>query len=238
MTELATYALDGRIATVTLDDGKANALSIAMLRTLHDALDQAERDEAVVLMTGREGRFSGGFDLSVFGSGDQAAVIEMLRLGATLAERILSFPTPVAIACNGHAVAAGAFLLLAADARIGIEGPFKIGLNEVQIGLTMPWFAIALARQRLTPAAFDRAVVTAVMHSPQEALAAGFLDRVVAPADLADAGRAAAETLAGLNPAAHAATKQRARGDAIAAVRAAIDSELTVEGLTGAQAPA
>lgn len=234
MTELATYALDGRIATVTLDDGKANALSIAMLKTLHDALDQAERDAAVVLMTGREGRFSGGFDLTVFASGDQAAVVEMLQLGATLAERILSFPTPVAIACNGHAVAAGAFLLLAADARVGADGPFKIGLNEVKIGLTMPWFAIELARQRLTPAAFDRAVVTAVMHAPQEAAAAGFLDRVVPAADLAAAGREAAETLAGLDPAAHAATKQRARAGAIAAVRDAIESELTVAGLTGA----
>ncbi len=238
MTELATYALDGRIATVTIDDGKANALSIEMLRALHAAFDRAEQDEAVVLLTGREGRFSAGFDLAVFSSGDGDAVVEMLRLGATLAERILSFPTPVAIACTGHAVAAGSFLLLAADARVGAEGPFKIGLNEVQIGLTMPWFAIELARQRLTPAAFDRAVVTAAMHSPQEAAAAGFLDRVVAPQELPAAARATAEALAGLHPAAHAATKQRARAGAIAAVREAIERELTLEALTGTAPPA
>lgn len=238
MTELATYTLDGRIATIALDDGKANALSIAMLRTLHEAFDQAERDEAVVLLSGREGRFSAGFDLGVFGGGDVAAVIEMLRLGATLAERILSFPTPVVVACGGHAIAAGSFLLLAADARIGADGPFRIGLNEVRIGLTVPTFAIELARQRLHPAHFDRAVVSATMYAPQEAVVAGYLDRVVDPAELLTAAQETAADLAGLNMAAHAATKLRARAGALAAVRAAIESELTVEALTGASAPA
>jgi enoyl-CoA hydratase len=237
MTELATYALDERIATITLDDGKANALSVAMLRELHAAFDQAERDEAVVLLQGREGRFSGGFDLSVFSGGDVDAVIEMLRLGATLAERILSFPTPVVAACGGHAVAAGAFLLLAADARIGVEGPFRIGLNEVRIGITVPTYVIELARQRLHPAHFDRAVVSAAMYSPQEGVLAGYLDRVVEPAELAAAARATAADLAQLNPAAHAATKLRARAGALAAIRAAIEAEVTLEALTGTAPP-
>lgn len=232
MTEPVTYALDGRIATVTLDDGKANALSIEMLRALHAALDQAERDEAVVVLTGRAGRLSAGFDLAVFASGDGALVVEMLRLGATLAERILAFPTPVVVASTGHAIAAGSFLLLAADARIGADGPFQIGLNEVRIGLTVPWFAVELARYRLQPAHFDRAVVSATMYQPQEAVAAGFLDRVVAPDALVAAGAEAAAALAELNPAAHAATKLRARGGALRAIREAIASELTVEGLS------
>jgi len=237
MSELATYALNGRIATVTIDDGKANALSIEMLRTLHEALDQAERDEAVLVLAGREGRFSAGFDLGVFSSGDGERVLEMLRLGATLAERILSFPTPVVAACSGHAIAAGSFLLLAADTRVGVDGPFRIGLNEVQIGLTMPWFAIELARQRLHPAHFDRAVVNATLYSPRDAVAAGFLDRVVAPDELAEATAQAATAAAALNPAAHAATKERARGAALRAVRDAIAAEMTRELLTGAQAP-
>lgn len=238
MTELATYARDGRIATVTLDDGKVNALSAQMLRAVHQALDQAERDEAVVVLTGREGRLSAGFDLAVFASGDGPAVVEMLRLGATLAERILSFPTPVVVAANGHAVAAGSFLLLAADARIGVDGPYRIGLNEVQIGLTVPSFAIALARQRLNPGHFDRAVVSGELYEPRAAVTAGYLDDVVAPGELAAAARATAERLAALNPAAHAATKLRARADAIAAVREGIERELTLEALTGQQAPA
>jgi enoyl-CoA hydratase len=238
MTELATYALDGRIATITMDDGKVNAFSIAMLQAVHSAFDQAERDGAIVVLTGRERYFSAGFDLKVFTSGDVAQVVEMLRLGATLAERILCFPTPVLVACSGHAVAAGAFLPLAADLRIGVEGPFQLGLNEVKIGLTVPWFAIELARQRLHPAHFDRAVVNAAMYNPHDAIVAGFLDRIVPAEELRAVALQAAGELEGLNPAAHAATKLRARAGALKALRTAIETELTVEGLGGAQAPA
>jgi enoyl-CoA hydratase len=129
-------------------------------------------------------------------------------------------------------------MLLAADLRIGTEGPFQIGLNEVKIGLTVPWFAIELARQRLTPAHFDRDVVGATMHSPSEAVTAGFLDRVVSAGELRAASIDGAEALAELNPAAHAATKLRVRGSALKAIRTAIETELTPEGLGGAQAPA
>lgn len=238
MSDLTTYVLDGPIATITMDDGKVNAFSIPMLQALHADLDRAEHDGAVVVLTGREGYFSAGFDLKVFASGDVERVIEMLRLGATLTERILSFKTPVLAACNGHAVAAGSFVLLAADLRIGTAGAFRLGLNEVKIGLTMPWFAIELARQRLQPAAFSRAVVTAHMYDPAEALTAGFLDQVVDASELRARSLAEAEELAGLNPAAHTATKLRAREGSLAAIRAAIESELTVEGLGGASAPA
>jgi enoyl-CoA hydratase len=237
MSEPASYELDGRIATITIDDGKVNALSIETLQAIHAAFDQAERDSAVVVLSGREGYLSAGFDLKVFAAGGEP-VIEMLRLGATLSERILSFATPVLVACSGHAVAAGSFLALAADVRIGVEGPFRIGLNEVKIGLTVPWFAIELARQRLAPAHFDRAVVNATMYSPTDALVAGFLDLVVPAGELRSASLRAAGELAELDPKAHAATKLRVRAGALAAVRNAIETELTLEGLTGASAPA
>jgi enoyl-CoA hydratase len=237
MTELATYELRERIATITIDDGKVNAFSIPMLKAVHAALDQAERDGAIVILTGREGYFSAGFDLKVFAGGEVDQVIEMLTLGATLVERILGFTTPVITACSGHTVAAGAFLPLAADMRIGIEGPYRIGLNEVKIGLTVPWFVIELARQRLAPAHFNRAVVSATMHNPSEAVSAGFFDRVV-PADaLRAASLDVAAELAELNPQAHAATKLRVRGDTLKAIRLAIETELTAEGLGGASAP-
>jgi enoyl-CoA hydratase len=225
MSEPVSYALEGRVASITMDDGKANVFSIPMLRALHAAFDRASADNAVVLLTGREGYFSAGFDLKVI-QGDPTDTIEMLHLGATLAERILSFPTPVAVACSGHCYPAGAFLLLSADARIGADGPFRIGLNEVRIGMTLPWFAIESARYRLTPAAFDRTVVNATMFSPTEAVTAGFLDQVVPAGDLAATSRAWAQDLTELHPKAHAATKLRARGQAIAALRAAIELEL------------
>jgi enoyl-CoA hydratase len=235
MTELASYELAEGIATITMDDGKVNAFSIDMLKAVHAAFDRAQEDEAVVVLTGREGYFSAGFDLKVFSAGDPDRVVEMLRLGATLAERVLSFARPVLVACTGHAIAAATFVTLAADVRIGVDGPYRLGLNEVQIGLTVPWFAIELARQRLTPAHFDRAVITAAPYTPAEAAEAGFLDRIVAPEELRAASLQTAATLAGLNAAAHIATKLRVRAGALSAVRAAIESELTIEGLTGAQ---
>jgi enoyl-CoA hydratase len=229
MAGLATYELEGGVATIAMDDGKVNALSIEMLKEIHAALDQAERDEAVVVLTGREKFFSAGFDLEVF-SERPGEIVEMLALGARLSERILGNPTPVLVACSGHAIAAGTFAALAADLRIGVDGPFKLGLNEVKIGLSVPLYVVELARQRLTPRDFNRSLVTAAMYSPSEAVAAGFLDRVVAAEELREASLAAAEELAGLDMAAHAATKLRVRAGALKALREAIDSELSQQG--------
>jgi enoyl-CoA hydratase len=229
VAELIDYRLDEGIATITLDDGKVNALSIPMLEALHAALDQAEGEGAVVVITGREGYFSAGFDLKVF-SEEPQRIVEMLTLGATLCERILAFPRPVLTACSGHAIAAGSFLPLAADLRICIDGPFKLGLNEVKIGLTVPLFVVELARQRLHPAHFDRALTGARMYDPSEAVTAGFLDIAVPAEEFLREVAAGAEELGALNADAHAATKLRARAPAITAIRAAIEEELTSSG--------
>lgn len=229
MADLASYELEDGVATIAMDDGKVNALSIEMLKEIHAALDQAERDEAVVVLTGREKFLSAGFDLKVF-SERPGEIVEMLTLGARLSERILCFPTPVLVACNGHAIAAGTFMLLAADLRIGVDGPFKLGLNEVKIGLTVPLYVVELARQRLAPRDFNRSLVSAAMYSPSEAIAAGFLDRVVGAEELREQSLAAAEELAGLDMAAHAATKLRVRDSALRAVREAIETELSQQG--------
>ena len=229
MAELATYELEGRVATIAMDDGKVNALSIEMLKAVLAALDRAEQDGAVVVLTGREKYFSAGFDLKVFSERPQE-IVEMLTLGARLSERILSFPTPVLVACSGHAIAAGTFAALSADLRIGVEGPYRLGLNEVKIGLTVPLYVVELARQRLTPAEFNRSLLNATMYSPQEAVGAGLLDRIVAPEDLRAASLEAAEELAGLNMEAHAATKLRVREQALKAVRAGVEAELAQQG--------
>lgn len=225
MGGLATYELDGGIATIAMDDGKVNALSIEMLKSVMSAFDRAEEDGAVVVLTGRERYFSAGFDLDVF-SERPGEIVEMLTLGARLSERILSFPMPVLVACTGHAIAAGTFPALAADLRIGVEGPYKLGLNEVRIGLTVPLYVVELARQRLTPRDFNRSLVTAAMYSPGQAVSAGLLDRVVPAAELREASLDAAEELAGLNMDAHAATKERVRGEALKSLRKAIEEEL------------
>ena len=219
-----SYALDGPVATITMDDGKANALSLDMLTQVGQALDQAESDGAVVVLTGRENRFSAGFDLGVLTAGGPDAKA-MVRAGFELSHRMLSFPTPVVVAATGHTVAMGVFVLLAGDYRIGAAGPFKIVANEVALGITMPRAAVEICRQRLTPAAFTRAVLLSEVFSPDDAVAAGFLDRVVPAEELAGAARDAAEQFAALNLSAHAASKLRAREQTLSALRSAIEAD-------------
>lgn len=222
MTDLLSYELNDSIATITLDDGKVNVLSPQMLSDINGALDRAEADDAVVVLAGRPGVFSAGFDLKILGAGGDEALV-MLRAGFELAARVLSFPRPVVIACSGHAIAMGVFLLLSGDYRIGAAGPYKITANEVAIGLTMPRAAVEICRQRLAPAHFSRATVIAEVFDPGTAVAAGFLDRVVGAAELASTARDVAGQLRALDMDAHAATKLRARNNSLAAIRMAID---------------
>jgi enoyl-CoA hydratase len=219
-----SYSLADGVATITMDDGKVNALSPPMLAELGAALDRAEADGAAVVLTGRGGVFSAGFDLGVLRAGGPAAAA-MVRSGFGLAARLLTFPAPALAACSGHAVAMGAFLLLAADYRIGVAGPFRITANEVAIGLVVPQAAFELCQARLTPAAFSRAVTLAEVFSPGQAAAAGFLDRVVDVTGLEAAAGAEAGRLARLDRRAHVATKLRARRALAEAVTAAAEAE-------------
>ncbi|MGP3965128.1 crotonase/enoyl-CoA hydratase family protein [Nonomuraea sp. 3N208] len=221
MGSVVSYQLKDSVATITMDDGKVNVISLQMVTELNAALDQAAADSAVVLLGGRDGVLSAGFDLGTLRAGGGEAV-ELVRGGFELAARLLSFPAPVVMACTGHAVAMGVFLLLSGDYRVGATGPYRLAANEVAIGITMPYAAIEILRQRLTPAAFTRAVTLAEVFSPDDAVAAGFLDRVVEPARVWDAARASAESLTALDLAAHTASKARAGGHLLEAVRAGI----------------
>jgi enoyl-CoA hydratase/carnithine racemase len=226
MRTLVQYQRTEIVSTIALDDSKANVMSVQMLQALNDALDRAQADGTVVLITGREGMFSAGFDLNVFKQGG-AALFDMLKGGAQTVERLLSFPAPVVVACSGHAIAMGAFLLVAADVRIGVaNGPFKISMNEVAIGLTVPHFALEACRHRLAPAVFDRAAITAETFAPEQAVSAGFLDYLVTAVELLPAAHEKAAALAALVRSAHTATKRRARERVLQALRRAIELDV------------
>jgi enoyl-CoA hydratase len=212
------------IASITLDDGKVNALSTEMLADIGASLDEAESAGAVVVLQGRAGMFSAGFDLGTFKRGREATAA-MLLAGAQLIERLLAFPRPVLSVCTGHAYPAGAFLMLSSDVRFGVAGPWRIGMNEVAIGLTLPKFAVELARHRLTPTGFAR-ITTGAMFPPEEALRFGYLDRIHDAAALADAVREEAQRLRQLDMPSFTATKARVNAHALAAIRAAVDEEL------------
>jgi len=224
MLGMISYHRDDAIATITIDDGKVNVLSLSVLAELNAALDRAERDGAVVIIEGRDGVFSAGFDLPVLRNGGPDA-LTLLRAGFGLAARLLAFPGPVVIACTGHAIAMGVFLLLSADYRVGATGPYKITANEVAIGMTMPRAAVEICRQRLTTAHLRRAVVLAETFSPADAVAAGFLDRVVEASHVHEVARDIAAQLATLDRTAHQATKARAGEQALVAIRSAIDAD-------------
>ncbi|WP_397458167.1 crotonase/enoyl-CoA hydratase family protein [Pseudomonas asplenii] len=210
MSELISYHLEDGIATLTLSNGKVNAISPDVIAAFNTALDQATSDRAVVIITGQPGILSGGYDLKVMTAGPKEAV-SLVTAGSTLARRLLSHPFPVIVACPGHAVAKGAFLLLSADYRIGVDGPFSIGLNEVQIGMTMHHAGIELARDRLRRSAFHRSVINGEMFSPQDAVDAGFLDKLVAAQDLQETALNAARQLKKINMNAHKKTKLKVR---------------------------
>jgi enoyl-CoA hydratase len=226
MNSLVTYQLEDGIATLVLANGKVNAISMEVIAAFNQALDQAEQDQAVVLITTHTGLLSAGYDLKVMTSGLDNA-IPLVTAGSMLSRRLLAHPYPVIVACPGHAIAKGAFLLLSADYRIGVNGPFSIGLNEVQIGMTMPHTGIEIARNRLSPAAFQRSVVNGEMFNPEGALAAGFLDMLVAPEALAISALTVAQSLKKISMKAHKNTKLKVRQALLAALDAAIELDKT-----------
>ncbi|KAA1194516.1 crotonase/enoyl-CoA hydratase family protein [Pseudohalioglobus sediminis] len=225
MSQIATFSEHDKYSMIQLDDGKANALGFDMLEQINTALDQAEAVGKVLLIAGRPGKFSAGFDLNVMGQGGDG-LLRILRSGAELAQRLLQFPTPVVLAVSGHALAMGGLLLLTADYRIGTAGQFKIGLNEVAIGMTMPYFGVELARARLDPAHFELAVSCAYLYDADGAVEAGFLDEAVEVDQLMSRAQAIAEQLSTIDMPSHLATKERVRAPLNAALVEAINKEL------------
>ncbi|HEX3462092.1 MAG TPA: crotonase/enoyl-CoA hydratase family protein [Acidimicrobiales bacterium] len=218
------YESTDRIATLTMDDGKVNVMSLGMQEALHSALDRAESDNAVVVLTGRPGVFSAGFDLNTLRAGGADAQAMVIG-GFELSERLLSFPYPVVVACTGHAIAMGLFLLLSGDFRVGPEGPFKFQANEVAIGLTMPRAAIEVLRQRMSPGCFPRAVTLAETFTPANAVAAGILDEVVPTSQVAARAQQVAAMASTLDTAAHQHSKLRVRRSALDALRIGIEAD-------------
>ncbi len=219
MPDLVRCEVRGGVAVLRMDDGKANALSPQLIADFMVALDEAEESARAVVISGRPGRFCAGFDLKVMLSGPEPAKA-LFSAGSDLLLRIYGLDLPVVAACTGHAMAGGALLLLAADTRIGVEGPFKLGLNEVSISMTLPELGITLAKDRLDPRRLTEAVIQARVYDPEGAVEAGYLDRVVSAERLEAEAMEAAQGLARLDRRAYAATKAAVRGASITHVRA------------------
>ena len=225
-TAPVTTTIEDGVAVVRLDDGKANALGHAAIDGLHAALDRGEAEAGAVAIIGRPGRFSAGFDLKAMTAGPESS-LPLLKAGAELSFRLLGSPQPVVLGVTGHALAMGAILLMSADVRIGAAGDFKIGMNEVAIGMPVPRFATELARDRLAKRHFVPAIGLATVYDPPGAVDAGYLDRVVEPEAVEAAAVAEARRLAeGLRIGAFRLTRSIMRDGLVADLRAAVDEDM------------
>ncbi len=220
-TNVITYQLEDSVITITIDDNKRNVVSPTMLKQLNAALDYAQKQNAVVILTGKGDVFSAGFDLNILKRGVIDA-LSMISGGFKLSARLLAFPTPVIIACNGHAMAMGAFILLSGDYRIGAEGNYNITTNEVAIGLIVPKAGIEINRQRLNPAHFTRATMLAEYYNPSNAVESGFMDKIVPYDEVLNEAKALALAYTKLDLKSHYKTKMRARNKMLRSLKLGI----------------
>ena len=210
-----SFRIEQEIAIFEFDDGKANALGHELIEQFFFALAEAESEAKGLLIAGRQGIFSAGFDLKEIKKGGRAAA-ELVKKGAKLFHRMFDFPKPLVACCAGHAVAAGAFLLLSCDYRIGSTGPFKYGLNETAIGMApLPIFGNELALKRLSPRFLSRAVIQSEMFSPEDAFEAGFLDEIAEPNDLFESAKSKTLELASLPTVAYGKMKRDIRASSL-----------------------
>ena len=217
---------ENEIAILELDDGKANALGHDAISSLIEKLDEVQ-DAGAVVLSGRPEKFSAGFDLAVMKSGEDAAR-EMLRSGVELFLKCYSFPRPIVAACTGHALAAGAILLMSCDLRIGAKGEFKIGLPELAIGMSLPFFATELARDRLSKRHFTKATALGQAYDPNGACDVGFLDEIVAPDEVLSTALARAESLKSIGKTQLSLTRSTARGETIKKIEDSLEADLSL----------
>ena len=182
--QIATLTTEGDVSIITLNDGKANVFSPEMSSTVSNLLDQVPGDKGSLVITGRPGIFSAGFDLKIISSGDADAVVAMVKAGFTLLARIYNFPRPVIAACSGHGVALGAFLLCCADYRLGAKGQFIVQANETRNNMSIPTPILEISKSRISKTHWYRAILNAEAYPVEKAIEPGYLDEVTEPDNL------------------------------------------------------
>ena len=215
------FRSEGEVAVITMDDGKANAVSHSFIDNLNQGLDRAEAESRAVVLQGRSGVFSAGFDLKEIGKGP-AESKALVDKGASLLLRLFSFPMPVVAASAGHAIAAGALLMLASDTRFGASGEAKYGLNETAIGMTLPPFGLQIALCRVSKRHQTEAIIQAKLYDVEEAMRVGFLDKVVDAQELEQTAITRATELAELPTKTYAAMKLDVRRHHIDIIEASL----------------
>tara|TARA_B100000945_G_scaffold135909_1_gene108480 strand:+ start:1556 stop:2260 length:705 start_codon:yes stop_codon:yes gene_type:complete len=210
---LATLTKENDISVIKLDDGKANAFSYEMLIQINNLLEKVSRDSGALVITGREGLFSGGFDLKTFATGDMEKVSKMVQLGYRLLLELFSFERPVIAAVSGHSIALGLFIACSADYRIAIDGEYVCQANEVRNNMDIPTPIMEILKARVNKNYFYPAVLHSDPFSVQDSIAVGYIDEVVAEQDFMNRVIEKATELASLPHPFYANTKKSAQED-------------------------
>ena len=221
--QLATLTKEGDVSIITLDDGKANVFSNAMISTIDQLLDEVPNDKGALLITGRQGLLSGGFDLKTMTGGEAKDIIEMTVNGFKLLARIYGFSRPVVVAASGHAIALGAFLLCCADYRVGAKGKYLVQANEHRNNMSIPIPILEISKSRISKRHWHRAILNAEAYPIDQSVEAGYLDEVVDEGDLMKRAMEVATDLATLGHPQYQMTKDLDQKDILERINAGIE---------------
>jgi enoyl-CoA hydratase len=217
---------DDGVATLVMDDGKANAFDLDVFAELNARLDECAADAAVVVC-GRPDMFSGGLNMKVMNAADDAALTELLATFGRTMLRLWLEPRPVVAAATGHAIAGGTILAMACDHVVAADGDFRWGLPETTIGFPIPEFVLTLARGNVPADHLDDLVLSGTLVSAGAAVSVGFADEIADPDDVVSTAHDRARTLVQLPLRAYASTKARLRAAEATAALDHLEADIT-----------
>lgn len=223
----------GAIRELQLDRPPANALSPDLILALRKAIQVAPNEDArALILSGAPGRFSGGLDVPLLLGLDRSAMADLWRDFYGLLGAIAGSTVPIVAAITGHAPAGGTVLALFCDWRLMAEGDYKIGLNEVQVGIPLPPVILAGLRRLVGPRQAERLAVSGELLSPQEAVRLGLVDELTSPEKVVDRALEWCQRLVALPTEAMTSTRREARTDLVAIFENNLEPELlrVVEG--------
>jgi len=226
-----SYEAEESIALLTMDDGKANTMDFDFFEKLSEALNKAEKDSAkVLIIMGRPGFFSGGVDLKFLPGLTPKELNRFVTLEARTMLRIFSLPIPTIAACNGHAIGAGAMLAFSCDLRFGVDGPYRIHLNELLGGVPLMTWMILIGRSAIPLKWQTQALLHSRAYNPKQAFECNLLDALIKERDdIREYSYSMARELLNLNIQAYALTKKRMRGFDIKRALELLKDELPAE---------
>ena len=219
----ATLSQENNISVIKLDDGKANAFSHEMLTIFNELLARVPRDSGALVITGRDGLFSGGFDLKTLSTGDMDKIKIMVQLGYRTLLELYSFQRPVIAAVSGHSIALGLFVTCCADYRVAIDGKYICQANEVRNNMDIPPQIMEILKARVNKNYFYPAVYHSDAYSMKDSIAVGYIDEVVSQEHLMSRAMEKAAELASLPHPHYVNTKHFAQGDVIKKISDAIE---------------